>query len=99
MKHSRFHGLRAKFTYANVLATLALFFALTGTATTVGKYLTATDLILAGDLAGSTYGNPVLAPGTMTTGKIVDGAVTTRSSTARPRQRFLPISAGLGPSG
>jgi len=44
-----------------VVATLALFFALTGTAAATAKYLTASDPITSGDLAGSTYGTPVMA--------------------------------------
>jgi hypothetical protein len=68
-------SLRRRISYANVLATLALFFALTGGAAAVGKYLTASDPITAGDLAGSTYGNPVIAAEKVTTGKIADAAV------------------------
>ena len=60
----------------NVVATLALFFALTGTAAATAKYLTASDPITSGDLAGSTYGTPVMAPGSVISGKISDGAVT-----------------------
>jgi hypothetical protein len=52
--------------YANLVATLALFFALTGTAAATGKYLLASDPITAGDLAGSSYGIPVIAAGKIT---------------------------------
>ena len=69
-------GLRRRLSYANVIATLALFLALTGSAAAVGKYLTASDPITAGDLAGSTYGNPVIAGGKVTSAKITDGAIT-----------------------
>ena len=55
--------------YANVMATLAFFFALTGSATAVGKYLTEDSPITTGDLAGSTYGSPVIADGAITTSK------------------------------
>jgi hypothetical protein len=48
--------IRPRLTYANVIATLALFLALTGSATAGAKYLTASELINAGDLAGSTDG-------------------------------------------
>jgi hypothetical protein len=77
MRLPRFRGLRGRLSYANVIATLALFFALTGGAMATGKYLTTTDPITSGDLAGSTYGSPVIAAGKVTTGKILDGAVTT----------------------
>ncbi len=61
---------------ANVIAALALFFGLSGTALAGVKYLTASDSISAGDLAGSTYGAPVIAPGRVTSAKIADGAIT-----------------------
>jgi hypothetical protein len=38
--------------------------------------LRGSDPITAGDLAGSTYGNPLIAAGKVTTGKLADGAVT-----------------------
>ena len=67
----------SRLTYANVMATLALFFALTGGAVAAGvKYIVATDSITQGDLAGSTYGSPTIAAGKVTTEKIADGAVT-----------------------
>jgi hypothetical protein len=66
---------RRRVGYANVMATLAFFFALTGSATAVGKYLTAGSPITSGDLAGSTYGNPVIADGAITTAKF-DGSAT-----------------------
>ena len=71
-------GLRRRVTYANVTATVALFFALTGGATAAAKVLIATATIPAtSDLAGSTYGNPMIASGKVTSGKIADGAITT----------------------
>jgi hypothetical protein len=70
--------MRHKLSYANVMATLALFFALTGSAMAAGKYLLSTDTIpVTSDLAGSTYGNPVIAAGKVTTDKIADGAIAT----------------------
>jgi hypothetical protein len=66
MRVPKFQGLRGRLSYANVVASLALFFALTGSAAAVNKYLVASDPITAGDLAGSTYGNPVIAAGTIT---------------------------------
>jgi hypothetical protein len=69
----------------NLIALVALFFALTGGALAATKYLTASDTIPAGDLAGSTYGDPV----------INNGAV----SNAKLANRSLTISAGTGLSG
>jgi hypothetical protein len=76
MRPIRFRRLRRRLSYANVMATLAFFFALTGGAMAGVKYLTSSDPINAGDLAGSTYGNPVIATGKVTTGKVADGAIT-----------------------
>jgi len=88
-----------RLTYANVMATLAFFFALTGGAMAVGKYLLATDTIPAtSDLAGSTYGEPLIAAGKVTTGKIADGAITSAkfngSAVAPDATKF----GGLAPS-
>ena len=74
MQAPRFHGLRGRLSYANVMATLALFFALTGGAMATTKYLQATDPITAGDLAGSTYGNPVIADGAIGSAKFAPSA-------------------------
>jgi hypothetical protein len=72
-----FEAVRRRLTYANVIATLALFFALTGGAMAGVKYITASDTIPAtSDLAGSTYGNPQIAAGKVTASKIADGAIT-----------------------
>src|SRR5262249_14898394 len=68
--------MNRRLSYANVMATLAFFFALTGGAAAVNKYLQETDPITQGDLVGSTYGNPVVAAGKVTTNKIADGAIT-----------------------
>jgi hypothetical protein len=80
MRLSRFKGLRARLSYANVMATVALFFALTGGAMAGVKYLTATDSITAGDLAGSTYGTPVIANGKITSAKFDSAATAPRAS-------------------
>jgi hypothetical protein len=70
-------GLRRRLTYANVIATLALFFAMTGGAMAGAKFIVATDTIPAtSDLAGSTYGNPQIAAGKVATNKIATGAIT-----------------------
>jgi hypothetical protein len=77
----RLHGfgwLGRRLSYANVMATIAFFFALTGGAMATSKYLVATDTIpQTSDLAGSTYGNPLIADGKVTSGKIADGAIVT----------------------
>lgn len=70
-------GLRRTLSYANVMATLAFFFALTGGTMAATKYLQATDPITDGDLTGSTYATPVIASGKVTTGKVAVGAITT----------------------
>jgi hypothetical protein len=74
MRIPRFQGLRGRLSYANVMATLAFFFALTGGAMAAPKYLTANDPINAGDLAGSTYGTPVIAAGKITSAKFAPTA-------------------------
>jgi hypothetical protein len=72
----RFHGLQRRLSYANVMATLAFFFALTGAATAGVKYIATTDPIPStSDLTG-TYGNPLIGTGKVTTAKIADGAIT-----------------------
>jgi hypothetical protein len=70
-------GLRRRLSYANVMATLAFFFALTGASVAGVKYIAASDAIPAvSDLAGSTYGDPLIADGRVTAAKIADGAIT-----------------------
>jgi len=70
--------MRKRLSYANVMATLAFFFALTGGALAVGKvpFIQTTDPIPAtSDLTG-TYGNPLIGTGKVTPAKIADGAIT-----------------------
>jgi zona occludens toxin (predicted ATPase) len=68
--------MRKRLSYANVMATLAFFFALTGASMAGVKYIAASDPIPStSDLTG-TYGNPMIASGKVTTGDIADGAVT-----------------------
>jgi hypothetical protein len=70
-------SVRPWLSYANVMATFAFFFALTGASLAGVKYITATDVIpSSSDPGGSTYGNPVIAAGKVTTTKIADGAIT-----------------------
>jgi hypothetical protein len=74
MRIPGFKGLRGRLSYANVMATLAFFFALTGGSMAATKYLTANDPITAGDLAGSTYGTPVIADAKITSAKFAPTA-------------------------
>ena len=74
MRIPEFQGLRGRLSYANVMATLALFFALTGGAVAATGALKATDPITAGDLANSTYGTPVIAAGAITSAKFAPTA-------------------------
>ena len=75
MRIPRFQGLRGRLSYANVMATLAFFFALTGGALAGVKYILASDVISAtSDLAGSTYGNPLIANGKITSAKFAPTA-------------------------
>jgi hypothetical protein len=76
----RLHRLRRLLSYANVMATLAFFFALTGGATAAVKYLTTSTPITQGDLAGSTYGNPLIADGKVTSAKLASDATAPNAS-------------------
>ena len=58
------------------VAFIALFFALGGSSLAANKYLTASDQIPQGDLAGSTYGDPVIATGAVTNGKLANSSLT-----------------------
>jgi hypothetical protein len=69
--------MRRRLSYANVMATLAFFFALTGASGAGAKFLRANDPINAGDLNGSTYGVPVIAAAAVTSEKIADGSIST----------------------
>jgi hypothetical protein len=85
--------MRRHLSYANVMATLAFFFALTGGAMAVGKYVMTTDPIPAtSDLTG-TYGNPLIADGKVTTPKLADGAVTS-GKLAQSARRFAVVGIG-----
>ena len=75
MRILRFQGLRGRLSYANVMATLAFFFALTGGALAAAPYIVASDVIPAtSDLAGSTYRNPLIANGKITSAKFAPTA-------------------------
>jgi hypothetical protein len=95
MRFPGFQGLRGRLSYANVIATLALFFALTGSAAAGVKYLQASDPITQGDLAGSTYGHPVLAAGAVDSAKIANGAVT-NSKLATNARLWAVVQSGAG---
>jgi hypothetical protein len=71
-------SLRNRLTYGNVVSTIALFFAFTGASMAGVKYLAPSDPIPpTSDLGGSTYGNPLIADGRVTSAKIANGAITT----------------------
>src|SRR5262249_10500557 len=76
----RGYSMRRRATYANVMATLAFFFALTGGALAGKKYLEPSDPITQGDLAGSTYDDPVIADGAITSAKFATTAVAPNST-------------------
>jgi hypothetical protein len=75
------------------VAFVALFFALTGGAVAANTYIRSTDTVPAGDLAGSTYGAPLIAGGAVGTTKLADGSVTTSKFNSSAR---APDSAKLG---
>jgi hypothetical protein len=52
------------------VAYVALFFALSGGAMAASTVLRSTHIIPPGDLVGGTYGNPVIASGTVTNDKL-----------------------------
>ncbi len=60
---------------------VALFFGLGSTAAAASKFLTASDPITQGDLAGSTYGNPTIASGAVTNGKLANPSLTISAGT------------------
>src|SRR5438132_1526471 len=95
MRLPEFRGLRGRLSYANVMATLAFFFALTGGAMAGVKYLSASDTIPpTSDLADSTFGNPVIAAGKVTSGKIADGAITSSKFDASATAPNASLLAG-----
>jgi hypothetical protein len=76
MRFPRFEGLRGRLSYANVIATVALFFALTGVATAGVKYLTANDPIPSSSDLSGTYGNPLIGANKVTGAKVLDNSLT-----------------------
>src|SRR5262249_53517967 len=83
-----------KLTYANVMATLALFLAVTGTAAAGVKYLESGSPA-GGDLTG-TLPNPALAANAGSTGQLADGAVTGAKVAAHSLTRANIDEATLG---
>jgi hypothetical protein len=67
------------------VAFVALFFALGGGALAANGYIRSTETIPAGDLAGTTYGDPLIASGAVTNGKLANPS--------------LSINPGIGLSG
>jgi hypothetical protein len=65
----------------NVVAFTALFFALGGGAMAANSYIKTSDTISEGDLAGSTYGKPVIASGAVTNGKLANSSLTVSPGT------------------
>jgi hypothetical protein len=63
------------------VAFVALFFALGGGAMAASSYIRSTDTIPAGDLAGSRYGNPVIAAGKVTNAKLQNSSLTVTAGT------------------
>jgi hypothetical protein len=99
MRLPSFRGLRGRLSYANVMATLAFFFALTGGAMAGAKYITTSDTIPStSDLAGSTYGNPLIAAGKVTSSKIADGAITSSKFDAAAKAPNADLLDGIDSS-
>jgi hypothetical protein len=73
------------------VAFVALFFALGGSALAGTKYLTASDSISQGDLAGSTYGHPVIAPGAVGNGKLQNPSLTVSPGTGLTGGGSIPL--------
>jgi hypothetical protein len=63
------------------MATLALFFALGGGAMAANAYIRSSDTIPSGDLAGSTYGSPLIASGAVTNAKLANPSLSVNSGT------------------
>ena len=75
----------------NTVAYLALFAALGGGATAATNYIQSTDTIPAGDLAGSTYGDPLIAAGKLTTAKFAPDATAPNAAAlgGKPASAFV----------
>jgi hypothetical protein len=64
-----------------LVAFVALFFALGGTALAANDFITAKETIPAGDLAGSTYGDPLIAAGKVTNAKLQNPSLSITAGT------------------
>ena len=75
----------------NTIAYVALFAALCGGATAASNYIQTTDTIPAGDLAGSTYGAPSIAGGSITTAKFAADATAPNAAAlgGKPASAFV----------
>ncbi len=76
--HLTYRGanMRQRLSYANVIATIALFFALTGGAAAAVKYISPTDPIPSSSDLSGTYGSPQIGAGKVTSAKIASSAIT-----------------------
>jgi hypothetical protein len=79
------------------VAFVALFFALGGGAIAANTYIRSTDTISEGDLAGSTYGKPVIASGAVTDTKVA--AANKDGTAATPSLRTLGTGAQQAAAG
>jgi hypothetical protein len=65
----------------NLVGYIALFFALSGSAMAASSFIKSTDTIPAGDLAGTSYGDPLIASGAVTNGKLANSSLNVNSGT------------------
>src|SRR5947199_10273137 len=76
------------------VAFIAPFFALGGGALAANNYIRSTDTIPEGDLAGSTYGNPVIASGKVTNAKLANSSLTLSPATGLTGGGSVALGAG-----
>jgi hypothetical protein len=76
------------------VAFVALFFALGSGALAANKYILSTDTIPSGDLAGSTYGNPLIANGAVSNTKLANPALTITPGTGLTGGGSVALGSG-----